>query len=338
MMHAYLILAHNQPDMVSRLVSKLNHRNVFFFIHIDAKSDITPFHALLKNYKNVQFVRREKVNWMGFSQVQACLNLLQAATESSIQFNYYSLLSGQDYPIKSTEYIQNFLSDGSIEYINYWKLTDRPSWLTKLHYYYLTDLFPIRSFHTTLSLRGIYWRLFNRLKGYFPKRQLSIDAIPYGGSTWWTLTDACVKYILKYIDDHPEFSRFFRHTLAPDELFFQTIIMNSKFAESAQNYQEYQRWSLETSGSDKQAETKMLVEESFNLRYIDWGNTHDERGWPAVLDISDLDALKHSKSLFARKLDLVKSAKLLEEIDLELLRNRELQEKMAHESMSENQL
>jgi hypothetical protein len=336
MIHAYLILAHNQPHMLNRLVCKLNDKNVFFFVHIDAKSDIAPFYALLQNYKNVQFVRREKVNWMGFSQVQACLNLMHAAAESQIQFNYYSLLSGQDYPIKSNEYIQNFLSDNSTEYINYWKLADRPSWLAKLHYYYLTDLFSIRNFHTTLSLRGIYWRLFNRLKGYFPKRQLSIDAIPYGGSTWWTLTDACVKYILKYIDDHPEFSRFFRYTHAPDELFFQTIIMNSKFAESAQNYQEYQRWSLETSTSDKETETKMLTEESFNLRYIDWSGTHNERGWPAVLDISDLDALKHSKSLFTRKLDLAKSAELLEKVDLELLSNQELKEKIVHESMYEN--
>lgn len=37
--HAFLILAHNQPELLSRIVSVLMAQNHYFFIHVDAKCD-----------------------------------------------------------------------------------------------------------------------------------------------------------------------------------------------------------------------------------------------------------------------------------------------------------
>lgn len=37
--HAFLILAHKQPGLLSRIVSVLKAPNHYFFIHVDAKCD-----------------------------------------------------------------------------------------------------------------------------------------------------------------------------------------------------------------------------------------------------------------------------------------------------------
>ena len=37
--HAFLILAHNQPELLSRIVSVLKAPNHYFFIHVDAKCE-----------------------------------------------------------------------------------------------------------------------------------------------------------------------------------------------------------------------------------------------------------------------------------------------------------
>ena len=322
MKHAYLIQVHHQPLMLKRLVAALNTEAVFFFIHVDAKSDAAPFYEALQGVKNVEFLRqRICVNWMGFSSVQAQLELIRAAS-SSQHFDYYSLLSGSDYPIKSNQQINEFLSGNSTEYINYWKLVDRPSWLDKIEYHYYVDQFPIRDYYPKVTLRGLYWRAFFRLKPYLPKRQFLSGVTPYGGSQWWTLTHDCVELIQGYLDTHPEFVQAYKNTLSPDEMVFQTIVLNSKFATATQNFKQYQEWSRTTSDADKLREAGMLPEDSFNLRYIDWsGNAkiNGDRGWPATLDERDFQSLKHSEALFARKFDAEKSTALLDRIDRELL-------------------
>ena len=177
--------------MLRRLVLALNHSAVFFFIHIDSKSAIEPFTQALKEFDNVRFVKRTSVNWMGFSQVRVALTLIQEALAQD-DFSYFSLLSGSDFPIKPNEFILDFFSQNKTEYINYWKLEDRPSWIEKVEYYYLTDVFPIRDYYPKITLRGLYWRLFFRLKHHLPKRKKHDGIIFYGGSDWWTLTRDCV--------------------------------------------------------------------------------------------------------------------------------------------------
>ncbi|MFX8649030.1 hypothetical protein ABTM34_20415, partial [Acinetobacter baumannii] len=44
---------------------------------------------------------------------------------------------------------------------------------------------------------------------------------------FWTLTPACLKYVVDFIKSHKDVERFFKFSWASDEFFFQTIIMNS---------------------------------------------------------------------------------------------------------------
>jgi hypothetical protein len=69
-----------------------------------------------------------------------------------------------------------FLADSDLEYINYWRLEDRPSWQHKIEHYFLTDFIPIRHLERP-RLRGFwkvgsafryaYWRTFYRHRWSF---------------------------------------------------------------------------------------------------------------------------------------------------------------------------
>jgi hypothetical protein len=124
--------------------------------------------------------------------------------------------------------------------------------------------------------------------------------------------------VLESVHTHPSYARFFRYTQSPGELFFQTLILNSPFADRVHRRADYEAWRHERAARGEGL--PRLPEDSFNLRYIDWsGEATGAREAPAVLDERDWDALVASPCHFARKFDAVRSAALLDRIDAELL-------------------
>jgi hypothetical protein len=333
--HAYLLLAHHQPALLARLVDRLLDRDAHAFLHIDRSAPLAPFRraiAALGNPwvgTNLHLVRRRhRVFWFGYSTVEATVTLISEAARFT-GFSHYTLLSGVDYPIKSRDEIRRHLGGTDTDFIAYWRLADRPSWLPKIEHYWLTDYVSIRDLRKP-SPRDVwridraaayyFWSAFSKYRKRFPRRRFPFrDLVPYGGSQWWTLTGRSIRYILDFLGSRPDFVRFYRYTQCPDEMVFQTILLNSPLAERAANREAYQRWSssIESIG---RSDREMLPESSFNLRFIDWsGSPEDERGYPAVLDARDFENLRRSECLFARKFDSTRSASLLDRIDSELL-------------------
>jgi hypothetical protein len=319
---AFLILAHDQPDHLARLVSALDHPESDFYVHIDAKFDLVPFQALLGGRKNVHFIlKRVSVQWMGFSQVEAVFRLLIECLTKS--FRYCVLLSGSDYPIKSNRDIRAFYETADEEYLTFWRLADRPSWSHKIQFHYPIDRIPIAAWSKNkdpVYLRRLFWGRFHKYRHLMPRRRFPFALTPYGGSQWWSLTEGCVRHIVDFVAANPAYSRFYRTTHSPDEMFFHTIVLNSPWANRVRNFCKYEAWSAGTSDEDKRAEDRMLPEDSFNLRYIDWsGARTGERETPAILDDRDWDKLSASADLFARKFDPRRSASVLDRIDREIL-------------------
>ena len=319
---AYLIMAHQQPDQLRRLVRALDCESTAFFVHIDAQSALQPFQDAIAQQPNIHFLQdRVTIRWMGFSLVEATLRLLQAAMRDG--FDYCVLLSGADYPIKSNAQLVSFYENAKEEYIAFWQLADRPSWMHKVLYYYPTDLIPIRPWSTntdTVYWRRLFWGRFFQYRRYMPKRKFIEGMVPYGGPDWWSLSYGCVQYILRFVADNPGYKRFYRFTASPGEMFFQTIILNSGFAKRVHNHESYLNWSAQRLASGATADGEMLPDDSFNFRYVDWsGEVTKERETPAILDERDWNQLAASDSHFARKLDPSRSSRLLDRIDRDLL-------------------
>jgi Core-2/I-Branching enzyme len=321
---AYLILVHERPVQLARLVNALDGDASTFHVHVDAKVDLATFRRPFEHRPNVHFVDdRVAGQWMGFSLVAATLKLLRQAQQ--LGFDYCTLLSGADYPIKSGAERASFFARADKEYLSFWRLVDRPSWLHKVSYYYSIDAIPIAGWSRNREpafWRRYFWGRFFKYQKHFPKRKFLKDLTAYGGSGWWSLSSGCVNHVLDYVDAHPEFVRFYRYTASPDEMFFQTIILNSPWAARVEGFDAYQRWSAERTGRGLEREdSEMLSEELFNQRYIDWsGEVSGERERPAILDQRDWQRIVASPSLFARKFDPERSADLLDRIDHEILR------------------
>ena len=228
---AYLILTHQFPESLARLVNRLNSPRAHFFIHVDSTTDIQPFLRALPPGENVHFTdTRFNVHWRGFKVVDATLQLMKEAVEHEKDFKYCILLSGADYPIKPTDQIEAFFEKANLEYIHYCRLQDNPPLMKKVLHYYFYDAIPYDRSRKQPRLFRLFRRKAFRLLSRAVPRQYPKNIEPYFGPPWWNLTGECVAYILDYIQDNPHFLRYYRYTDAPDEMFFQTLVLNSPFA------------------------------------------------------------------------------------------------------------
>lgn len=261
---AHVILAHAHPGHLQRMVRRLSHPDSDVYVHVDAKTDITPFLPIASQGKVYFVKKREKVSWGGYSLVQATINSFEEVLASGKKYDHINLLSGQDYPIKSTEYIRKFFSDnpGKIFISHRSIMSDWTEAIPRITRYFLTHY----------GFKGSY-RAEQALNLFLPRRKMPKGFVPVGRSQWFTATPGAISYILDYIKNERWVSRFFKLSWAPDEIIFQTILYNSPFR-------------------------KDMVND--NMVYLDWskGDTH-----PKVLTMADKEQLKNTYNLFARKFD-----------------------------------
>ncbi len=315
---AYLILAHNQPQQLARLVGRLNQPNVWFFIHIDKKSkDKESIATALFGYGNVKIISEYDVNWMGFNMVRSTIELMRLACASGVDFKYFVLMSGQDYPIKSNSYINKFFGERDNDFISFAKINDSPdNYKNKVRYFHYYDFAYSnpRNRKKIPLLVYLYYGIHKHVMKHVPKRRFYKNFEPYFGSQWFALTVGTVKYILDFISTNRAYLRFMKYTEGPDETFFQTIILNSERRENVYGYDRFVQW-------DKIKKIGEHFTQGYSsLRYMDWSDRGPNMPKPAILDSGYFETLVDSPDLFARKVDENASADLLDKIDRKLLK------------------
>lgn len=269
---AFLILAHKNPSQIVNFVDALDCDQTAFFIHIDKKSNIINHSCLdkLKNKKNVFFTpKRKNVTWGGYGDVEATLQLMKECLEKD-KYDYISLHSGQDLPIKNKYEILEFLKKNrDKEFIRCFSL-DRKNWYPEgtaydriSYYWFIEEIGLDKS-----------WELYEAQKKLNIRREYLKDLHHYAGWQWWTLTRECCQYIIDFTEKNPSYCDFYKYTLLSDEGFFQTIVTNSHFKE------------------------KMTYD---NLMYH-YGQIGDLHPWVLTKDYFKI--LMNTDNLFARKFDI----------------------------------
>jgi hypothetical protein len=241
---AYLIVAHNTPNHLRRLVRSLSSPDCDFFIHVDRRSKFSDF-SLIEG-SNVFFAHdRIPVYWGDFSVTRTIIMLIKQALDANRNYGYFVLLSGSDYPLRSTSYIHDFFEIyQNTEFINMVKMpcakVGKP--ISRLRSYKVESSHSIRKqifeitqrFLRKFGLDSVLERDYKKILG---------DLEPYGGSTWWALTKHACEYIINFIDSKPQVVDFYKNTLLADEMFFQTILWNSQFKETVKRNLTYTDWS-----------------------------------------------------------------------------------------------
>ena len=121
MKHAYLILAHKNDYTVKTLLTLLDCPENDIYVHMDIKEtqyrDVDFSSILLKS--KIFFTKRTSVTWGGASLIKATLELLELALQNG-EYSYFHLLSGQDLPIKSQQYIHQFFDQNKgFEFVDF---------------------------------------------------------------------------------------------------------------------------------------------------------------------------------------------------------------------------
>ena len=238
---AYLIIAHDNPLHLHRLLKALSSESSKSFVHIDKKSNMGDFHFdAIDNV--IMSKKRIPVYWGEFSFTKTIYSLIQQALEHQTCFDRIVLLSGADYPLHSVAFIENYFElNRNTESIDANKLP-HPGWtgggFPRLTKYKLNS--------TKICFINIGQRAFKKI-GIIPKerdyKKNLGELIPYGGSHLWALTrDAC-DYIINFFHNEKSIINFFKNVFFVDEILFHTILANSSFKQSIQPSLTYCDWS-----------------------------------------------------------------------------------------------
>ncbi len=283
---AYLLLVHTNPQQINQLVRALDNGKNQFFLHVDQKSDIA---SSIDEGDRIHLINnRISVKWGDFTLVEATIALCQEALKKREEFDYMVLLSGQDYPLKSNKEIESFLEANKGK--QFFKVRKFPfdEWghhsggMDRLTVYFPKWMID-RSYKTWFM--RTQWIKISKFLGI----QRKVDFFPdyYGVSQWFIASTEAIQYIIDYLNNHPQLLKFFNNTFIPDEVMFNTIIMNSPFKD-------------QVVPDDK--------------RHLVW-TTGDEN--PLVFRAKDFEELMGMDALYARKFDERIDSEIMNMIDEE---------------------
>lgn len=295
----FLILSHQNPGLLRRLVSRLNRSfgDPPIVCHHDshqAPLDPRLFPA------NTRFVQEPiRTQWAHISVVNAWLLALRRLFEWKSP-DWFVLLSGSDYPIKPGELIYSELLnspyDGYLDYrpIEYSKLPKqskdsgfdlgfrRPFFVRVAYDRYITRRIPYRCINRKGEWCTWHWHI--RHPRLVKSNPFKNGFKCFAGDVWMTARARCAELLLSSDAQVRELLDFYGKCWGPDESFFHTVLCNAP----------------------------NLNLHNGNRRYEDWTMG---KASPKLLGIEDLDRLLASNDHFARKFSDHHDVRVLDELD-----------------------
>ncbi len=283
--HAYLIMAHNDFVLLSKLLKLLDDKRNDIYLHVDKKAhdyDAAVMNNILQ-YATLTHISRENVAWGGYSQINVELRLLEKATQS--EHLYYHLLSGVDLPLRSQDEIHGFFKENNgKEFVCIDEVSKKGfnAYERIGIYHFFQDTIGRSEHPLAVHIEG---RLINAQIKLGIDRTRKNNSVFYKGGNWFSITHDFALYLLSI---RKKIRKVYSFGLGADELVVQTELMQSSFASSiAEHY----------------------------MREIDW-----KRGTPYIWDESDYEYLMQSEALFARKFDYKNKPEIVDKICDRLLR------------------
>ena len=225
MNHAWLIIAHNEFDILQRLVSLLDNERSDFFIHIDKKVTYLP---TIIAEKGQLFIldHRVDVRWGSVSQIETELVLLEAALQHGPHAHYH-ILSGTHLPLKPIDELLAFYDSHDGEEIMHFWADDPGDADFKLRRYH----FPLGHYKygslTQQRCCQLAWQCVIkvqkvlRIRHYIHDRFVKTD-------NWLSLTELACRHL---VDNKDRILKQYRWSFCGDEYFVasELIIHPNRF-------------------------------------------------------------------------------------------------------------
>lgn len=233
---AYLVLAYNSPRTLSASVQSYKLSGGEIFVHVDSKISLSNFISDMGDAASlcIFIEERHSIFWAGYTMIEATLSLIDSAQKYSA-FHRFVLVSDDTIPIRSPKVLKEAFCSSN-EYISVRLIQPSDPFMKRYERFYFFD-------HPATSLRGrpiensyIDEHLLSILDEINSLRILGKEPIDlYYGSQWWALTNSAINFIQDSISNNRTLRDSFRFTAVPDEMYFQSIIMNSILKESVRS-------------------------------------------------------------------------------------------------------
>jgi hypothetical protein len=260
-------MTHGQFDQLKKLILLLDDPRNDIYVHVDAKShdfNQDQFNNLTKK-AGLFFIKRKRVTWGAFSQVNCELRLLKTATKT--YHNFYHLLSGADLPIKSQDEIHNYFEENSeTEFLSLHEgVMETKNYRDRIQvYHFLQGL--VGNKKSDSIVFKIEWGLLKLQELLNVDRLKKTNLVFQKGTNWFSITHKLAQYV---VSEAPQIRKIYKLTKCADEVFLHTLAWNSQFRDRIQ---------------------------SDSKRLIDW-----KRGRPYTFRLNDFEALMNSPCFWARK-------------------------------------
>ncbi len=296
-MIAAIILAHQNPSQLAKLVASLQHSKVHVLIHLDAKANLNEFQRHLAGLSYHMLNPRHDISWGGFEMVRCTLEALKITIHRNADYSHLALLSGSCMPLVASQQLIDFFDDNpNTAFINSMSIDRMPNgkdrhslrWhrfgngqfdLIALPYKQTPwgkSLKVLLQFFIKLCLKREFISLRLVIHAFRKSPKLDPEINIKLGSQWWVLTSESALYIIEFIQNNPEYLEYFQHSKIPDESFFQTLV-------------------------------PFLVQKGLNtsikptLTYTSWSTNAPSPEWLDAMTSSERESLVNRGYLFARK-------------------------------------
>lgn len=210
MKHAYLILAHNEFEMLQRLLYELDIPSNDVFVHIDAKVSFSP--ALKMNQGRLTLIpNRIKTFWGDVSLVRAEYLLMKAALDTG-PYQYYHIISGTHFPLLDRDSIRsrfNTFQEHSVLQKSELFPNEIQMKLGKYHFFIKNQN----------CWKNLAWRALLRIQNILPPRDTSYVA---GKASQWC--SLCHRDVTELVRHESELLHLFRRTYCCDEFFMPAAL------------------------------------------------------------------------------------------------------------------
>ncbi|KAL7531217.1 hypothetical protein ACHAXR_007947 [Thalassiosira sp. AJA248-18] len=324
----YVILTHDQPEATIRLMESVYVPDVTkFVIHVDGKEKSESTYERLAEYSKemndkainvdgkAEYIRivptekRVRVNWGGYSMVEATLVALRTvfgldyydnhhgvqggdAHDHAFSFHKLIHIASTTYPLASNTEIRDTLASYPLD-ANFLHIILRPNNPTPSVWNYFVECDD--------ALHRIY-----RIPALNFDRGNGVDI--YTSSQWFIISREFAWYLAAPPEGSfvEKYLTYIQHVVVADEAFFGTVLRNTFFCATLHNdnflHLQFDRWENEADGARDQRKCVMK------------NRDHCGRS-PTTMTVDYLPVLELSGDLFARKFDDQKEPLVKDYID-----------------------
>ena len=219
----------------------------------------------------------QHAQWGRMTLALTVLNGLRFAVTHVPDLSWVLVISGQDYPTRPMQSIEDDLAQSSKDaYLRYFRVDPKPG-----HDVHPWQQLTRRRYLHKMRLPGSHRSVPFPRRHPFDGKDLSL----YVGDQWVNLGAAAVHHVLEQQERLPHVARYFDRCSIPDEGFLPTLLLNN---------------------------AHHLKVEADRRRYIPWveGQRH-----PGFLELADVEKAAVSTDFFARKVDSERTPEVLDEFD-----------------------